>query len=72
MKINEMEKRENDKARANFLLAFSCLAGKYGIDFYKDIDINFETMAINVKTDIEDRKLLAFIAELEELTGRLE
>jgi hypothetical protein len=72
MNDDTLKEREDTRARSNFLIALDCLAGKYGIDYHKDIDIDFETMGINIKTDMEDRKLLAFIAELEKLTGRWE
>ena len=60
------------QARSNFLFAFNCLAEKYGIKFPGDVDVDFEKMTINVKTEMEDRKLLAFVAELEKITGQLE
>ena len=63
---------EETKARSNFLSAFNCLAVKYGVKLPDDIDIDFKKMTINVKTEMKDRKLLAFIAELEKITGQLE
>jgi hypothetical protein len=62
---------EEAKARSNFLFVFNCLTGKYGIKFHDDVDVDFDNMVINVNTEMEDRTLLAFIAELEEITGRL-
>ena len=66
------KEREETKARSNFLFLFNYLARKYDISYLNDVDIDFEKMTINVKTEMEDRKLLAFIAELEKITGQLE
>lgn len=65
------KEREETKARSNFLFAFNYLASKYDINLLDDVDVDFETMTINVKTEMEDRKLLAFITELEKITGQL-
>lgn len=65
------KEREETKARSYFLFVFNCLASKYGVKFPCDVNIDFENMVINVDTEMEDRNLLAFIAELEEITGRL-
>lgn len=66
-----IKEREEIKAKSNFLFAFNYLARKHDIDLLNDVDIDFKNMTINVKTKVEDRKLLIFIAELEKLTGQL-
>ena len=59
------------QVQSDFLFTLSCVCAKYGIRFPEDLDVDFEAATINVKTEMEDRKLLAFVAELEEITGQL-
>ena len=59
------------QVQSDFLFTFSCVCTKYGIRFPEDLDVDFEAATINVKTEMEDRKLLAFVAELEKIIGQL-
>ena len=60
------------QVQSDFLFTLSCICPKYGIRFPEDLDVDFEAATINVKTEMENRKLLAFAAELEKITGQLQ
>jgi hypothetical protein len=75
MDINSPEvttKEQSDaQARINFLSAVGYLCKKHGIDYCNDVDVNYDNLTINIKTELDGRRIAAFVSELETLTGQL-
>lgn len=57
--------------RTAFLSSLAVLLKRYNLDWREDIDIDFDTMTISLKVDLQGRVLLDFVSDLEKLTGKL-
>lgn len=73
MDINSPEvttkERSDTQDRNNFLSAIGCLCKKYGIDYHNDVDVDYKNLTVNIKTELDSRRIVAFVSELETLTA---
>lgn len=62
------DKRYDDVDKSRFLTAMGLVAERHGIS-WDDIDINFGTGAINIKTDLKPEAILSFLTDVQAEAG---